>query len=415
MGHRARPNTIQLVDTTMKTDLFERLLNEEESATLDFKKEQYRFAKADDNEKSELLKDLLGFVNAWRRSQAYILVGVDDVRGGRGLVVGIPSNEQLPDHSLQQFVNSLTNQPVQFHYEAFVFEGKQVGIFVIEEQARPIFLNRDFGKLRKGEVYVRRGSSTDPSKPASPDEIAKMGSNLTPSPAEISVEFADPVSERGLGQTHLMKSELCRMPANEIIPDHTRYDRSYLREAFVDFGIGEIAGRPNYEYFRELAHHEFMHRLFRPVRFVVQNVGRSAANDVRVEILCSDPDLAQVISGHDLPSEPTRYYNYLDPSGFRSIASVAHDSFGEVSITKKVSGFELVIECGNLQPGRRILSDIVYVGMKGSGSLSMVTRVYAANLPQPMDSSLSISMQVKETTMSVGELTLLGRVRHLDS
>lgn len=399
----------------MKTDLFERLLNEEESATLDFKKEQYRFAKADDNEKSELLKDLLGFVNAWRRSQAYILVGVDDVRGGRGLVVGIPSNEQLPDHSLQQFVNSLTNQPVQFHYEAFVFEGKQVGIFVIEEQARPIFLNRDFGKLRKGEVYVRRGSSTDPSKPASPDEIARMGSNLTPSPAEISVEFADPVSERGLGQTLVLESELCTMPTEEDIPDYTRDDRSYSYGQVLDTGIVELVGRANFDFFREIARHEFMYRFFRPVRFAVQNVSRIAANDVRVEMLSSDSDLAQFRPIGDMPSEPNRYHNYLDPMVSRSIASVARKNAGEVSITPKGSGFELVFECGNLQPGRRILSDIVYVGMKGSGSLSMVTRVYAANLPQPMDSSLSISIQVKETTMSVGELTLLGRVRYLDS
>ena len=68
----------------MNDALFERLLYEEESNTLDFKKEQYRFAKATDDDKSELLKDILGFANAWRRSEAYILVGVEDIRGGRG-------------------------------------------------------------------------------------------------------------------------------------------------------------------------------------------------------------------------------------------------------------------------------------------------------------------------------------------
>ena len=41
----------------MNNELFERLLYEEESTTLDFKKEQYRFAKATDDEKSELLKE----------------------------------------------------------------------------------------------------------------------------------------------------------------------------------------------------------------------------------------------------------------------------------------------------------------------------------------------------------------------
>ena len=45
----------------MNNELFERLLYEEESTALDFKKEQCRFARATDVEKSELLKDILGF------------------------------------------------------------------------------------------------------------------------------------------------------------------------------------------------------------------------------------------------------------------------------------------------------------------------------------------------------------------
>src|SRR5258707_13436553 len=128
----------------MNDAFFERLLYEEESNTLDFKKAQYRFAKASDEEKSELLKDILGFANAWRRSEAYILIGVEEVRGGRGNVVGIPSANHLDDHALQQFVNNLTNQPVRFHYEAFGFEAKQVGIIRIDGQTRPVYLKRDY-------------------------------------------------------------------------------------------------------------------------------------------------------------------------------------------------------------------------------------------------------------------------------
>ena len=61
----------------MTNELFERLLYEEEGTTIDFKKEQYRFVKATDEEKSELLKDILGFANAFRRSATYILIGVE--------------------------------------------------------------------------------------------------------------------------------------------------------------------------------------------------------------------------------------------------------------------------------------------------------------------------------------------------
>jgi predicted HTH transcriptional regulator len=71
----------------MDKSVFERLLYEDESTSLDFKSEQYPFAKATDEEKSELLKDIPGFANAWRRADAYILIGVSEVRGGRSEVV----------------------------------------------------------------------------------------------------------------------------------------------------------------------------------------------------------------------------------------------------------------------------------------------------------------------------------------
>lgn len=154
----------------MNKNLMEELLNEEEGPTLDFKRDQYPFEKASDDQKGELLKDILAFVNAWRRTDAYILVGVEDVKGGRGKVVGTTSH--FDDARIQQFVNGKTNHPINFSYEVFPFEGVQIGVFHIPMQDRPTFLKSDFGKLKKNEVYLRRGSSTDI---AAPDEIAKMG------------------------------------------------------------------------------------------------------------------------------------------------------------------------------------------------------------------------------------------------
>lgn len=155
----------------MTDGLFESLLHEEESSSLDFKRDQYLFVGASDEDKSELLKDILAFANSWRRSTAYILIGVDEVKGGRGIVHGI--TQHLADNDLQQFVNAKTNRTVSFSYAAFPFEGKQVGIITVPQQERPVFLNnKDFGKLKKQVVYVRQSSST---APASPDEIARMG------------------------------------------------------------------------------------------------------------------------------------------------------------------------------------------------------------------------------------------------
>ena len=151
--------------------LVQRLLYEEESYVLDFKQEQYPFAGASDEEKSELLKDVLAFANGCHRTDAFILTGVKEVKGGASTVIGI-SND-LDDAQLQQFVNSKTQRPVMFSYRAIPVRQVQVEVIHIPVQKRPIFLKKDYARLENKKVYVRRGTST---AVADPDEIAMMGS-----------------------------------------------------------------------------------------------------------------------------------------------------------------------------------------------------------------------------------------------
>lgn len=149
--------------------LVQSLLFEEESTTLDFKRDQYKFEGATDFEKSELLKDILAFANAFRRTDAFVVVGVKDQKGQGKSVVGI--DELLDDAQLQQFVNSKTQRPVSFSYRNITFRETNIAILQIPVQERPFYLTKDYGKLRKNVVYIRRGSATDE---ATPDEIATM-------------------------------------------------------------------------------------------------------------------------------------------------------------------------------------------------------------------------------------------------
>lgn len=153
----------------MDPTLIEELLHEDESTSLDFKRSQYPFAGANDEEKSELLKDILAFANAWRRSDAFILVGVDEVKGGRSTPVGV--TDHLDDAHLQQFVNSKIQRPLTFEYRRVTIDERDVGAIRIPVQARPFFITKDYGRLKKDVVYVRRGSST---AVATLDEVLKM-------------------------------------------------------------------------------------------------------------------------------------------------------------------------------------------------------------------------------------------------
>ena len=155
---------------SIRSDFIEGLLFADEDASLDFKREQYAFEGADKESKSELLKDVLAFVNAFRRADAYILIGVDETRGGRSTVVGV--QEHLDDAKLQQFVNSKTQLPVTFSYRETSHDGLPVGVIHIPVQTRPVYATANYGKVTKEAVYIRRGSSTGVAKP---EEIMRMG------------------------------------------------------------------------------------------------------------------------------------------------------------------------------------------------------------------------------------------------
>ena len=147
-----------------------KLLRSSESETLDFKRDQYPFAGADQAAKSELLKDIVAFANSWKSSDAFILVGVEEADGRLKEVVGV--DDILADHSVQQFVDSLTNNRVSFNIESFTYNGKQLmAVRIKQSQQRPIYLKQGYGKLSKESVYIRHGSST---AVATLDEIVDM-------------------------------------------------------------------------------------------------------------------------------------------------------------------------------------------------------------------------------------------------
>ncbi len=393
----------------MNDALLERLLYEEEGPVLDFKKEQYRFVKATDEDKSELLKDILGFANAWHRSEAYILIGVEDVRGGRSIVAGIPASEHLDDHSLQQFVNNLTNRPIRFHYEAFGFKGKQVGIIRIEDQARPLYLKKDYGKLKKGEVYVRRGSSTDPTKPADPDELARMGIGpaAAVSEARLAVEFADPDRELPLGATLEWSAELCQMPERKQIPSfrgrsiQVRLPNSQI----IDHSFLHHDPLANPDYYREAADYIRFRKLTRNVRLVVTNEGETPATDVRLELCNPIGQAVRVFDPSEVPDPPKRHSGFLAPEPLKNLKpNPAWRRAGDVSIENDGHQTKIEIDCGALQPGRRIWSDSFTLGIVESGEFKLAGQLFAANLPRPRQFALSIKAAITTNTMTVDDL-----------
>lgn len=393
----------------MNDALMEELLREGESSSLDYKREQYPFAGASDEEKGELLKDILAFANSWRHAEAYVLVGIEEIAGGRSCVVGVSNH--IPENDLQQFVNSKTNRPVVFSYRAYPFEGQQIGIITIPQQERPVYLTKDYGKLKKHLVYYRQGTST---AIATPDDIARMGSRQSAAAKEASLiaEFADPIQDLSLGNRVSWIAEYCRMPDQNQIPTVRELDcqtsRPVLgRNAIPGFPSIDLFEERNDGYYRDRAEYEFCKRLFRKLRLVVSNTGDVPASEVRIELTVPRHGIV-VMPCTKFPNAPQRRIRTRSLAAMRDIAlRQAFRRVGDADIHENDHRFKIDVDCGNLQPGRQVWSNEFCIGIRGKGEIEMEGLLLAANLSGPKKFKLSIDADVSETEMSVEELVAL--------
>ncbi len=314
-------------------------------------------------------------------------------------MVGI--TEQLQDHSLQQFVNSRTSRPIQFHYEAFNYQGIDVGVIRVDlSQNRPLYLKQDYGKLRAREVYVRRGSSTDPTRPATPEEIADMGRTVptTIEPPELRVQFADIEREAAIGTATSWEAKVLTFPHLSEIPDYSE------NRTFDSLVIGSV----NSKFYRELATYAAFKYLYRPVRLLIENAGPTLASDVRIELnIVSATGVS--VKGYG-PSKPRRRLSLSDinPGVYRDIRPM-HRTPGNVEIIESKDGSRLEVECQNMQPGRKLWSDKFYVAVRTNATTAITGSIFAATLPQPQEFSLMIEATIQQEAVSVDDLRRIAK------
>lgn len=360
----------------MDADLFVALLLEDEGTALDFKQAQYPFGGASDEQKAELLKDLLAFANSWRRTDAYVLIGVKEVKGGRSIPVGV--NDHLNDADLQQFVNSKTQRPLTFAYHAHAADGVPVGVLWVPLQQRPVFLTKPFGRLAANTVYVRRGSSTDI---ATPDEIAEMGRTplgLRADKPSVRVEFANLDSREGMGQALSLTSTVIAISAG------VRFIKT-PRPGYSGMLVNE-------DYVSDLANWFRLTKPLTQLGFLAENTSGTAAHGVHVEMEFGAQDYLFVFDEEDLPEKPK----------WDLVTGIARDALLRVptpDVRAKQHGkqWHLRFDVGDLRPKARAWSQCtVWIGATADLSLATTAKVYADSLPEPIEIPLSLEIQAQK-------------------
>jgi hypothetical protein len=373
----------------MNDQLLEELLNDDEGSALDFKRDQYAFVGATDDQKAELLKDILSFANAWRRTDAYILMGVDEVRGGRSTVVGLTNH--LSDSELQQFVNGKTQRPVDFSYQAYPFEGKQIGIIRIARQERPTVLKKNYAWLQKGVVYFRRGSST---AEADAVEIARMGraDHVERSTPVLDLQFADPEKRTAVGIGVAIQSTVVKVQGR--LPNYSNG---------IPFGSGlTIRTRSsiddNENYWRDLAAYVVDTALVKPVWLVLTNQSSTTAIDVRVQITCGDAELVSVMDASEYPHKPST-------SSLGAIVARRVGPPPAAIVHRHGSSWTITIDVGKIQPKEVWwMREPICIGAENPITARLAAKVFADNLPEPLSFSLTVDVEVESRDMEFADL-----------
>lgn len=127
-----------------------------EQAALDWK--QDFTLPSDDEKRGELIKDIVAIANSSALSYGFVIYGVNPQKPDP--VVGVTN--RYDDSRIQQLVQGKVDpHPPNFLYYEVTAGPKTVSVIQIApSKRRPFVISVDIGKIRSGQIPVRRGSST---------------------------------------------------------------------------------------------------------------------------------------------------------------------------------------------------------------------------------------------------------------
>lgn len=379
--------------------LLESLLHQEEGPALDFKQDQYPYDRRSTPDikaifRSELVKDILAMANASREVAGYILIGVEEISGGRSRIVGV--QDHLDDADLHQLINSKTQRPVEFSYFSFSYKGSDIGVIEIPVQDRFLYLTQDYGKLRENVVYIRDGSST---RTATPDEVIEMS---TPKPPMLALDWVDLAKDEVVHSPYTVHSLVLEPLLDEDTfqpaPPSSQNWRSIELSSF-------LTSRPNPEYSKELIHFTLCKALFKPLGLCVHNKSGVLGKRIRFEgSIAKRGGLAVVDEQPEFPKKN------LDFPVLADLRSLAHSHEATMELSDDMECWKIHVEFGDIRPDEQIVAyDNLWFGSRGSQDVRLKGRLLGDNLPEPIKCELELRFEIECRPMSISDVEFYER------
>lgn len=162
----------------MTKEIFEKLVQDNESSVLDFKLSEYDFSSnAHESKKAEFIKDIISFTNTVRKETSYIIIGIEEFNN-KNILKGVPHTTD--DSILQQKIKNCVFPIPCFRYYPFFYKNMIFGIieFPIKKYEKPISPIVKLKGLNPGTIYFRRNSINDEANHLEVIEINKWLNSL---------------------------------------------------------------------------------------------------------------------------------------------------------------------------------------------------------------------------------------------
>lgn len=158
------------------------LIELNEGPTLDFKKEEYK-----KESKQDLIKDIMAMANSLNNNVKRIIIGVKKTPINTE-VLGLECVEDVA--SYENIIQENVEPNINFNYEAYNYSDDiTLGVFEIyDNNDRPYMMKKDCGGLKKGDIWIRKGTRNSRATRADLDKMIKLREGFVSS-EEVSIGF----------------------------------------------------------------------------------------------------------------------------------------------------------------------------------------------------------------------------------
>jgi hypothetical protein len=398
------------------------LLNSTETNRVDYKRKM-GFKNGTDQQKANLLKDVLAMSNATHGDDGYLVFGVEHSLTGNE-IIGVEESDSVDNSRLTNYINSKTNKDIEFYYYEYVIQDKKIGILTIKPDGYVRYVTETICGTRDNAVYYR---NNDTNAIMSPSEIADRAIMKIRPELDVYLLCEDndgkfSQSTKIVVQDLLLNDDsvagIARRLSSRLSKDQVAQLQERYKELFGDpwsrlsdeqKKIFTQMTSPNVpENKEELMrdHFEYRKKLakLKKVCIAAHNNGRHLASNcsILIDVPKIDSNI-RALADLDLPSEPKKYTGFSSSQSF-VVSNWSRAGKNKSEITDCGDHYLIRLHLGTIQCGDYQITNYFYIGSEISDTIVCPYEVYYDESGGPTKDEFELIFIVEQETITYSKI-----------